>query len=427
MKTYMRRYLAMLVACVLFMGSVYGEEYTASAAAVYSARSVNCVATATDPSVPKNLGHLTVVPVSASSVKLTWDKCDQADVYRVYVYDSAKKKYIRSGSTKSTNYTVSRLAASGSSYTFAVKGLAVSGGKYVEATKLTSVTAKTLPGKVKVADLGVYMTNAVYLTWSAVKGADRYQVYRYSTIYKRWAKIAETDKLVYKNGGLAIATGYSYMVRAVMKYGGQMYAGDFSPVLRTATVPRSVSDAVYYERKEWKRSSSGDYRSVWYDEDFEGIRGYRIEFKKSKGADGYAVYYQDVKNGFQPDVRRARLLTYSKSTAISLRRTMRKGCHRVFWVSEYVSYGGRMFVNPSKIPVTYEGDIDIYLNSRGKTVEMQKKIYGAADNQLSEIRYYTAGGALKKYRVYIYNSRDFVSRVNTYNRRGRLIKVEKWR
>ena len=217
------------------------------------------------------------------------------------------------------------------------------------------------------------------------------------------------------------------MVRAVMKYGGQMYAGDFSPVLRTATVPRSVSDAVYYERKEWKRSSSGDYRSVWYDEDFEGIRGYRIEFKKSKGTDGYAVYYQDVKNGFQPDVRRARLLTYSKSTAISLRRTMRKGCHRVFWVSEYVSYGGRMFVNPSKIPVTYEGDIDIYLNIRGKTVEMQKKIYGAADNQLSEIRYYTAGGALKKYRVYIYNSRDFVSRVNTYNRRGRLIKVEKWR
>lgn len=427
MKTYMKRYLAMLMACVLFMGSMYGGGGAVRAAAADPARSAGRVATATDPSVPKNLGHLTAVPVSASSVKLTWDKCEQADVYRVYVYDSAKKKYIRNGSTKSAVYTVSRLAASGSSYTFAVQGLAVSGGKYVETTKLTTVTAKTLPGKVKVSDLGVYMTSAVYLTWSAVKGADRYQVYRYSKTYKRWVKIAETDKLVYKNDGLTAATGYSYMVRAVMKYGGQTYTGDFSSVLRTATVPRSVSDAVYYERKKWKRSSAGDYRPVWYDEDFDGIRGYRLELKRSNGAAGYAIYYQDVKNGSQPDVRRARLLTYTKNTTMSLRRTTRKGYERMFWVSEYVSYGGKIFVNPSKIPVTYEGDIDIYLNSRGKTVEIKKKIYGAADNQLSEIRYYTAGGALKKYSVYVYNSRDFVSRVNTYNSKGRLIKVEKWR
>lgn len=111
--------------------------------------------------VTKKLAAPTNVSTNAnySSVDINWSSVKNADAYRVYQYDSAKKKYITVKTTSATNYTVKSLTP-GKTYKFKIAALVKNGKKYYVQT-LSNVFSATTSAKAELQtkDFTVYDKN----------------------------------------------------------------------------------------------------------------------------------------------------------------------------------------------------------------------------------------------------------------------------
>lgn len=418
---YHKRYLSLLLAAVMVI-SMFAGPWSCKVQAAGSGKAG--VATATDAG---DIEGLQATPKSSTEVQLRWTRNELVKTYRIYVYDENRKTYTEKGHTDSDSYLVGKLAKSGKEYRFAVQGYSEVDGKTIAVTPQKVIRSKTLPVSPKLSELGARSTTSTYIKWNKVTGAGSYQVYRYDRAAGRWKLLKETSGLSYKDTRKTAASGYAYRVRACMTYNGHKYYSAYSGILRTATVPRSVPEAVYYEEHVIVKGSGGESRMVHADAPYMYVHGYKLKLKKNVRSTGYAIYYQDVRDLSQADVSKARLLRYTSSSSISLNRTSRKGYERIFWVSTYYVYGGKKYVNSSRIPATYGGVRYIYKNRKGKVTGIEEYEYAAVDEQISEIRYYSASGRLKKYERYLYNRKGFVYASKTYNASGKLIKTERWR
>ena len=454
MKIYRKRYISLVVAVAIILGMIVSPcgivSQSASAAtkqtsvstkqtsAATKQTSVSTkqtsastkkapVATKTDAVKPKlEITSLKAAPQSCSSVKLKWKKASGVRSYRIYVYDTAKKVYREKGRTTSGEYLVKNLAKPGHVYKFAVRGYSTVNGRIVAVTSATAVNSKTVPKAPKIAELGPRSTSNTYIKWSSVTGADGYQVYRYNCSTKKWIRLAETGKPEYKDTKKTAARGYIYRVRAYMKYDGKRYYSVYSENLRTATTPKSLVKSVYYENHVLVKNVDGEYEPSYSDISYMFVRGYRLKLAKTNGCTGYAIYYQDVPDRNKADAKKAKLLGYTNSTVLDLRRASRPGYERVFWVCTYYVYGGKRYINSSKIPVTCEGNRYIYKDRKGRVTGTEEYECSAVDKQLSEVRYYTPGGRLRKYDRFQYNKKGFLCVIKTYNAAGKLIKRERW-
>lgn len=168
--------------------------------------------------------------VTASSVKLSWNKVTGAAGYQVYRYNPSTKAYEKLTSTTSTSYTDSKRTA-GTSYQYKIRAY-VKNGKAYSYSGFTQVSAITQPAAVAVT--AAQTTSAVTLTFSKTAGASGYEVYRYNSSTKKYDKLAETTGLTYKDASLNAGTKYTYKVRAFTKNGSStVYGAD--TVLATAT------------------------------------------------------------------------------------------------------------------------------------------------------------------------------------------------
>lgn len=79
------------------------------------------------------------VTVSGTSAVIKWDKVKGADAYRVYKYDSAKKKYVRVKTVSGTKATIKSLSK-GKHY-FKIAAAVKSGKKYISGKTSAKVTA----------------------------------------------------------------------------------------------------------------------------------------------------------------------------------------------------------------------------------------------------------------------------------------------
>lgn len=172
------------------------------------------IKTATIPAAVKNLK----ATQTTTSVTLTWSKVSGATGYRVYRYDSAKKKWktVKS-STKDRKITIKKLKK-GTKYTFSVKpyietesGTAwrETGTRIKTATKASTPTLKvTSPSK-----------GAVSASWTNVSGESGYQVYystKKSSGYKKMGSY-KTNKVKATKSGLTRGRTYYFKVRAYIK------------------------------------------------------------------------------------------------------------------------------------------------------------------------------------------------------------------
>lgn len=424
MKGYMKRYVSLVLAVTMILGIMSCPG--AVKLHVDAANGTSQKNTATDTDAV-SISGLNAVPKSASSIQLKWKTIAGVDTYRIYVYDVAKKAYKEKGRTQTGAYQVSGLAKSGNEYKIAVRGYSADQGRIVAVTPLATITSKTLPGSPKLSELGARSTSNTYIKWNKVTGADGYQVYRYNRASGKWSMLTETAGLVYKDTNKTSAKGYTYKVRAYMKYKGQRYYGVYSAGLRTATVPKSVPESMCYENYVLKKNRRGMYEMAGTDAPYMYIHGYKLELTKAKGSTGYVIYYQDVREISQENVKKSKVLGYTRSSVLNLGRTTRKGYKRVFWVSSYYVYGGKRYVNPSRMPVTNEGVRYTYKNRLGKVTGIEEYEYGAVDRQISQVRYYTSRGRLNKYEMYLYNKNGFSYGIRTYNASGKLIKTERFK
>ena len=163
---------------------------------------------------------------SASGYTLTWESVRGADGYAVYKYDSAKKRYVRLSSTSANSMAITGLKA-GRSEKYKVRAFMKLGNEIYYAAYSSAFEAVTYPGTVKNVKVKRTGSSSCTLTWSKVKNADGYRVYRLDP------KTGEYVRLVTVKGTSAkfrAAKGETLVVRAYTKRANAYFGAPSSPV-----------------------------------------------------------------------------------------------------------------------------------------------------------------------------------------------------
>ncbi|MBQ8504030.1 MAG: fibronectin type III domain-containing protein [Clostridia bacterium] len=183
--------------------------------------------TATRPALVKNVK----AAQSTNSVTLTWNKSSGATGYRVYRYDTAKKKWITViNKTTARKVTIKKLKK-GTKYTFSVKPYITteSGDVWAESGTRIKTATKTAAPTIKVASPS---KGKATVTWSNVSGETGYQVY-YSTKksggYKKLGNY-KANKLKTTKSGFTRGKTYYFKVRAYIKTNSGYVYSSYSSV-----------------------------------------------------------------------------------------------------------------------------------------------------------------------------------------------------
>jgi fibronectin type 3 domain-containing protein len=141
-------------------------------------------------------------------VKISWNKSNGAEKYRVYYKGS--KGWTRLADTTSTSYTDSKVS-SGKTYTYTVRCINSSATKFTSGydSKGKSVKYISAPKITKAESVN----DGVKLTWSKVKGAEKYRVYYKGS--KGWTRLADTTSTSYTDSKVSSGKTYTYTVRCI--------------------------------------------------------------------------------------------------------------------------------------------------------------------------------------------------------------------
>lgn len=194
----------------------------------------------------------TVISLTAASAenytKLTWKKAENANGYRVYLFDTKTNKFVRKASTTALNAKITGLNPN-TEYKFAVQAYYKSSSSdVVFSDKQLEITTATRP--VSVSGL-TYDKNAVYfdkvtLSWKALEGITGYEI----SIINNASKETQTKKVPYNETSAVISslssnTEYSFKIRAYMqRETGTVYSYYSSAVsVKTLSLPSTNEDA----------------------------------------------------------------------------------------------------------------------------------------------------------------------------------------
>lgn len=201
---------------------------------------------------------------------LSWERVYGADGYYIECYNAAKKKYetiatIKKGNT--TEYVLEHIVAK-KAVTDKYRITA-----YCENKKLPGSTVKIKPQlgsteKLKAKRNG----NKVQLSWSAVVGAEKYNVYRSNG--RSMVLIETTDKTQITDQGLSLGVTYTYYVKAVNESLG--FQGKSSKGVKF-TIPLA---------KVEKFSATNPEAGI-----------VSLKWSKVTDADKYVIYYSKERNG----------------------------------------------------------------------------------------------------------------------------------
>ena len=164
---------------------------------------------------------------NTATIKLTWNKCEGADGYRVYQKTSSGWKNL--GTTSNLYGTIKNLKA-GTKYTFAVKPYIKTESGVVWSSYVT-VTTATKPENPTVKASST-SKGKVTVKWNAVNGAEGYQLYykKGDGSYKLYKTYDKAGTFNFSN--LKSGTNYAFAVRAVIKTS----AGNIRSGYQTAAV-----------------------------------------------------------------------------------------------------------------------------------------------------------------------------------------------
>ena len=178
------------------------------AAGAYSS-TVSGAAKAVAPAAPT----VTMTHSDSGKPKLTWSAVSGAASYRVYRSESRGTGYSLLGTTTSTSY-INTGAAVGKTYYYRVKAVNSAGTSAY--SNIVSGTARTPAPAAPVLKGGTSSASGKpQLTWAAVDGAAKYDVYRSNSADGTFSKVGSTDKTTYVNTGAVQGVTYFYKIRAV--------------------------------------------------------------------------------------------------------------------------------------------------------------------------------------------------------------------
>ena len=200
-----------------------------------------------------------------NGVKISWNKVNKAEVYRVYYKGS--KGWTRLADTTSTSYTDSKVA-SGKTYTYTVRCLNKSKNKFTSGydSKGAKATFIAAPKISKTENVN----GGVKISWNKSNGTEQYRVYYKGS--KGWTRMVDTTSTSYIDKDVSSGKNYTYTVRCINSSATKFTSGYDSK-------GKSVK---YISTPKITKAESVD-------------GGVKISWNKSNGAEKYRVYYKGSK------------------------------------------------------------------------------------------------------------------------------------
>ena len=141
-------------------------------------------------------------------VKISWNKSNGAEKYRVYYKDS--KGWTRMVDTTSTSY-IDKDVSSGKNYTYTVRCINSSATKFTSGydSKGKSVKYISAPKITKAESVD----GGVKISWNKSNGAEQYRVYYKGS--KGWTRMVDTTSTSYIDKDVSSGKNYTYTVRCI--------------------------------------------------------------------------------------------------------------------------------------------------------------------------------------------------------------------
>ena len=237
-----------------FMAAVISMSAVAASSTVVGAVSSNLA-------TPK----ITKAESVDGGVKISWNKSNGAEKYRVYYKGS--KGWTRMVDTTSTSY-IDKDVSSGKNYTYTVRCINSSATKFTSGydSKGKSVKYISAPKISKTENVN----GGVKISWGKSNGAEKYRVYYKGS--KGWTRMVDTTSTSYIDKDVSSGKNYTYTVRCINSSATKFTSG--------------------YDSK----GKSVKYISAPKISKTENVNGgVKISWGKSNGAEKYRVYYKGSK------------------------------------------------------------------------------------------------------------------------------------
>lgn len=165
--------------------------------------------------------------VTSNSIKLKWEPVTGATGYAIYRRTTTSKSWEKIATVKGAN-TVTYTNKTTGKYYYSVRAYRTVDGKKVYGNRSDSIRACALK-KTSITAVQDGEKISQVVSWSTVKNATSYQVYRKIGKNGTWERVKSTTALVYKtnvNHGVKIY----WKVRPVYQYNGDISYGEYSAV-----------------------------------------------------------------------------------------------------------------------------------------------------------------------------------------------------
>ena len=238
-------------------------------------------------------GQLTVKrsnTAASGTVKLSWEAVDGAKNYRILRATSKNGTYQKIDTVSKLTYSDTS-ATVGKQYYYKVRALKANGNAIVTSAAVAGTRDLAQP---KVTASNVASSGKIRLTWKAISGAAKYEVYRSASKNGTYTKLGSTTKTSYTNTGAQAGKMYYYKVKAIHSRSAANSA--FSAIVsRTCDLARPDVTASNV-------ASSGKIKLTW---------------KAVDGASKYQIYRATAKNGTYSLMKTVTGTTYTNTSAVA--------------------------------------------------------------------------------------------------------------
>ena len=250
--------------------------------------------------IPNQITSLTSSNKTYSSIKLSWDKMDNIDGYKIYKYNASSKsyKYLTTiNNNDTTTYTDNSLLPS-SKYSYKIRAYKVVNSKTYNGVYSNIINVTTSPyyaPKIMGLKLKIRNTNSLTISWKKANDVTGYRIYRYdvkSKSYKLIKNISNNSTISYTDSKLESATNYIYKIKSYKVINGKNYYSDYSSSLKSTTKPLTPSIKL-------NTPSSRSINLTWSN--------------ISSRTTGYKIYMSTSKNGTYSCIGSTKNRTFTKT------------------------------------------------------------------------------------------------------------------
>lgn len=247
--------------------------------------------------------------LSNSELKVTWDAVDGAAGYKVFIKNGVNSAYNPYGDVKTNEFQWTE-STPGASYYFAVRPYFEDGGKvYVGALSEFAYNNEYLAKPQNLKITYDNSTGVAKLTWDAVPGADKYEVYRATSMNGDYTLVFSPEGPSFTTSNFSAGGTYYFKVKAINadNPAGNSSFSDIVAITAGGLTSPVVTTSV---------TEKGEIRLDW--DYVQGANGYRVYRATSEnGTFTELTKSAQTGNGFTNSSVTAGQVYYYKVRAIS--------------------------------------------------------------------------------------------------------------